>query len=696
MVVVPPPSATPTAAVPPASSGPGTSPTPTPTSGGGEIVIVTPTPAPTPTPTPVTTPTPTPAPTPTPTAAIPTPTPTSAPAPTPAPVPAPTPTPAPSASGGGDIVIVTPTPAPTAAPAPTPSPAQPTGGFAYLASLASAIGQTIVDAFWRFLALFTADGGNLPWAGGLTAFRQTVLSADGAATVPPDAVRLARQATFGPTPEVIERIATLGIAGWIDEQFTLRGSTYNDIIEWVPAEYCNNNNAVPRCASIHFSRNRVAARFYADATMAPDQLRQRVAFALSQILVVGNSGEATAGLASYQQLLLDNAFGNYGELLRQVTLHGYMGRYLSMADSSRTAPSENFARELLQLFAMGPVKLNHDGTAQRDGTGATIPAYTQDDIRGIARALTGWTYAKSGGRSDWTGNDLSLPMVPAAAGRYDSDAKMFLGTSVPAGTAAADGVRIVTEAVFRDSSTAPRLAKLLIQHLVTANPSPGYVGRIASVFEDNGSGTRGDLKAVVRAILLDPEARGDEPRGLGAGKVKEPVLVMTGVARAIGLATDGVAFVQRDTALGQPVFGAPSVFNFYPPDYPLAGGSALVSPASKLLSAGNATWIHNLTFNWTVLGEPNRGEWNFDMGLPNYTGSQPHWAAWEKMADDPDRLVAVVNLLLLNNSAAAAQKDALRAAIVSVRNGDPAVQAHKRAQIALYVAATSPNFLVDR
>ncbi|MGK6325374.1 DUF1800 domain-containing protein [Sphingomonas sp. DT-51] len=593
---------------------------------------------------------------------------------------------------------MTPTPAPAATPAPTATPVteQPAGGFDYLAGLARDLAGAIADAFARFFALFTTDGVNLPWSTGLSAFRQPVLSADGAAAIPPDVVRLARQATFGPTPDVVARIAGLGVSGWIDEQFTLRGSTYKDLTSWVPANYCTGNTSVPRCGSIYFSRNRVAARFYADAVMAPDQLRQRVAFALSQILVVAGGGDQTAGLASYQQMLLDDAFGNYGTLLQKVTLHGFMGRYLSMADSSRVAPSENYAREMLQLFTLGPVTLNRDGTPVLDASGATVPNYGADDIRGLSRALTGWTYARSGGRTDWTGNDYSLPMVPAAAARYDSDPKAFLGTSVPAGSTPADSVRIAVAAAFNHASTPPHVAKLLIQHLVKSNPTPGYVGRIAGVFENNGSGVRGDLKAVVRAILLDPEARGDEPHGTDAGKVREPVLVLTAVARAIGLATDGIAFIQRDSNVGQPVFGAPSVFNFYPPDYPLAGTTGLVSPAAKLVSAGNATWLHNMVYNWTALGEPGRGEWTYDMGLPNFTGSQPNWASWDAIAQDPDRLVAVVNLLLLNNSATATQKGALRSAILSIRNSNTATQAHKRAQMALYIAASSPNFLVDR
>lgn len=562
----------------------------------------------------------------------------------------------------------------------------------------SDLANTIVDAFWRFLALFTANGGTLPWTGGLTAFGQPVTSTTGAAAVPVDVLRLARQASFGPTPQLVSRIAELGIPAWIDEQFRVRGSTYVDLVKWVPNDYCSADRSIPNCWQNNFTRVPVAARFYADATLAPDQLRQRVAFALSQILVIsGNTVNSTAGIAAYQQLLLDGAFGNYRDLLGKVTLHGAMGNYLSMADSARAAPSENYAREMLQIFTMGPMRLNPDGTPVLAANGALVDNYTTDDIKGLSRALTGWTYAKGGGRTDWTGNDYSQAMVVRSVNwAYDSQAKSFLGASVPAGATPADSVRIALDAAFNHSSTPPRLAKLLIQNLVKANPSPAYVARIGAVFVDNGKGVRGDLKAVVRAILLDPEARGDEPRGGGFGKVKEPVLAMVALARAIGLQTDGASFTIRDTALGQPVFQAPSVFNFYPPDYPLARSSGLVSPASKLFSAGGTVALQNVLYDWTIKGEPNRGDWNFANSLNTFTGTAPLWGGWEAIASDPDRLVAVVNLLMLNNSATEAQKQALRNAVVSITSTDAQKQARRRAQAALYIAATSPNFLVDR
>ncbi|MHC9418812.1 DUF1800 domain-containing protein [Sphingomonas citri] len=581
-------------------------------------------------------------------------------------------------------------------PAPTPTPSAqlgqaPADGAAYLVQLASEFASGIVDAFWRFLALFTTNGGS--WQAGLTAFNQPVLTADGAAAVPPDVVRFAKQATFGPTPDSISRIAALGFKGWIDEQFAMHGASYNDLIVWVPINYCQAHRDIPNCWVNNFSRYPSAARFYANAVLAPDQLRQRVAFALSQILVVSTAGvENGSGLASYQQMLLDNAFGNYRDILQKVTLHGYMGAYLNMANSARGAPSENYARELMQLFAMGPVQLDAGGALVLGPDGKTVPNYTADDVRGVARALTGWTYVKSGGLTDWTANNHTVMMVPKPP-VYDANAKQFLGVTVPAGASQDASVAAVLDAVFNHPSTPPRLAKLMIQNLVTSNPTPAYVARVADAFRDNGAGVRGDMKAMVRAVLLDPEARGDEPRG-DAGKVKEPALVMVALARAIGFRTDGVAFLNRDVLLGQPIFQAPSVFNYYPPDYPL--NDRLVSPASKLMSAGSVVSLQTFLYDWTIRGQADRYEFSYNMGVPNFTGTTPVWDGWDAIGGDPDRLVAVVNLLLLSNSATSAQLSAMRSAALSITDRDATLQARKRAQAVLYIAASSPNFLVDR
>lgn len=509
-----------------------------------------------------------------------------------------------------------------------------------------------------------------------------------------DAARLAKQASFGPTPALVARIKELGVNAWLDEQFTATGSTYADLTTAVRRDFCTSGDTV--CSRQHFSRVPVAMRFYADATMAPDQLRQRVAFALGQMIVASEQEvNSAAGIAAFNQIFLDNAFGNFRDILARVTMLGYMGDYLDMADSNKSAPSENYARELLQLFSMGPDQLNMDGTPRLDATGARQPNYTPEDIRGVARALTGWTYARVGGAAITDGNarDYSQPMI-AVPTRYDTAAKSFLGTSVAAGATQEASVAAVVDAAFNNASTAPFVSKFLITHLVTPNPTPAYVGRVSAVFANNGSGVRGDLKAVVRAILTDAEAR--NAPGAASGKVKEPVLLMTGLARVIGFTTDGYVFVNRDTSMGQPVMRAPSVFNFYPTDYPLPGSTTLKSPASKLLNTSNVLRWHNFVYDWTIGGDATRSEFTLASGLPNSSLTQPLWSGWEAFGTDLDAMVARIDLLMFANTLAQPQKDALKAAAAAITHADPLIQARKRAQMMLYVAASSPIFLVDR
>ncbi|MDQ0251811.1 uncharacterized protein (DUF1800 family) [Sphingomonas kyeonggiensis] len=556
----------------------------------------------------------------------------------------------------------------------------------------------VLSAAFGLLALAGCDGGG---GGGSSSGG----SAGGVVTAPSptptpvvftdgDAARLAKQASFGPTPDLVARIKSLGAIAWVDEQLAASSSTYADLAAEVRRDFCANGDTV--CSRAHFSRTPVAMRFYANAVAGSDQLRQRTAFALGQMVVASEAEvNSTAGIAAFNQIFLANAFGNYRDILQQVTMLGYMGDYLDMADSNKSGPSENYARELLQLFSMGPDALNMDGSLKRDGAGAAIPNYTTDDIKGVAKALTGWTYARVGGAAITDGNarDYSRPMIQVA-NRYDSTQKNFLGTSVSAGASQDASVAAVVDAAFNNPSTAPFVARHMIVHLVTANPSPAYVARVAAVFADNGAGTRGDMKAVVRAILLDSEAR-SAPTAT-SGKLKEPVLLMTGLARAIGFATDGYVFVTRDSALGQPVFRAPSVFNFYPDDFPLPGSTTLKSPASKLLNTSNVLRWHNFVYDWTVSGDATRSEYALDSGLPMSSLTQPLWAPWEAMGTDLDAMVARIDLTLFANTLSQAQKDKLKAAATPITNGDATIQARRRAQMMLYVAASSPMFLVDR
>ncbi len=548
------------------------------------------------------------------------------------------------------------------------------------------------------LVLLTAcDGGGATGGatgGGLVSSPPTPTPAPAAGTALDDSVRLAQQASFGPTVALVERIRALGVNGWLDEQFGASGSTYADLAVDVRSDSCAAGDTA--CSTLRFTRTPVAMRFYADAVTAPDQLRQRVAFALSQMIVASEAGvRSTAGIAAFNQLFLTHAFGNYRDLLLAVTLNAYMGDYLDMADSRKGTPSENYAREFLQLFTMGPDQLGMDGSIQRDASGGPIPNYTATDIREVARALTGWTYARVGdaAATDARAVAYAQPMIPMAS-RYDTAEKRFLGTVVAAGASQQASVAAVIDAAFNHASTPPFVARHLITHLVTPNPSPAYIGRIAAVFANNGSGARGDLKAVVRAILTDAEARA--PQASSAGKLKEPVLAMTSVARAIGVTTDGYVFQARDGSLGQPVMRAPSVFNFYPDDFPLPGSATLRSPASKLLTSANQLRLHNLVYDWTVSGDPGRSEYAAVATIPGTSGTAPVWADWEAFGDNLDAMVDRIDLLFFAKGLTKAQRDTLKAAGTAISNVDPKLQARKRAQMMLYIAATSPMFLVDR
>jgi uncharacterized protein (DUF1800 family) len=519
--------------------------------------------------------------------------------------------------------------------------------------------------------------------------------------LPDEAARLAKQASFGPTPELINLIVSMkSVPAWLDLQFSMSSSTYADLAaKPVPSNFCSAQfpagTDLNNCNRENFTATPMQMRFYANAIGKDDQLRQRVAFALSQIVVasavdVGN----TAGLATFNQILLGNAFGNYRDILQAVTLNPYMGEYLDMADSNKSQPNENYARELMQLFAVGTVLLNPDGTPQTDNTGAPIATYSNTDVKEVARALTGWTYARldNAALTDNSKRDWSKPMVMYAT-RFDTGAKTFLGRTIAANATQQANVDAVVDTMFNHPNTAPYISKRLIQQLTVANPTPAYVGRVAAVFANNGSGVRGDMKAVVRAIYLDPEARTVSQL---PGKVKEPVLLATALARAIGYSSDGYAFVTRDAGMGQAPFRAPSVFNFYPYEFPLPQGDGLVSPVSKLMTTSTTISRHNFLYDWTVGGDATRGEFQKQAVITYATGTVPNWASWEALGTDDGKIVDRINLVMLNGSMTKAQRQSVLTAMAVVKNSNAALQTRKRAQVALYIVASSPLFQVDR
>lgn len=516
-----------------------------------------------------------------------------------------------------------------------------------------------------------------------------------------EASRLAKQASFGPTQELIDQIvAAKSASAWIDQQFTLNDSSYADIAaKPVATNFCTTQGLtgtdLSNCNRDNFTALPMAMRFYSNAIGKDDQLRQRVAFALSQVVVASDlEVHTTAGLATFNQILLKNAFGNYKDILREVTMNPFMGAYLDMADSSKSAPNENYARELMQLFSIGTVMLNEDGTPKTGADGSVISTYGPADVKDVARALTGWTYARLDGAAltDSAKRDFSTSMIVNTA-KFDTGAKTFLNASIPANATPQQNVDAVVDTVFNHPNAGPFICKRLIQQLTLANPSPAYVARVSAVFANNGSGVRGDMKAIVKAILTDTEARTTAPT---PGKVKEPVLFLTSIGRGLGFRSDGWAFYYRDNQLGQMPFRAPSVFNYYPYDFPLPLGDTQVSPVSKLMTTGTTIARHNLVYDWTIFSDPSRTDFKVQTTIVGATGTTMDWTRWEALAADESKLLDSLDLVFLNGTMTTAQRAALSSAMAPIKNADAATQARKRVQTALYIVLTSPQFQVDR
>ncbi|QNE00787.1 DUF1800 domain-containing protein [Vibrio vulnificus] len=408
------------------------------------------------------------------------------------------------------------------------------------------------------------------------------------------------RATFGPTPNSYQQMASVGYQSWLDQQFSMPPSFHLPLLQSYVIE-----------GDTPTQSDRVAVWWH-QANHAPDQLRQRVAFALSEIFVVSRYGASLNGraqeLTHYYDMLLEHAFGNYRDLLEAVTRHPVMGDYLSMmanqhADPQKNRfPDENYAREVMQLFSIGLYQLNQDGTPLLNN-GALLPTYSQDDIENLARVFTGWHLAdKSNG--SWTSKqgDWFQAMAPYAD-KHDSDEKFVMGERFPAGQSIEQDMAQAMAMLTNHPNTGPFIARLLIQRLVTSNPSPQYVERVALAFNDNGNGIRGDLKAVIQAILLDPEALNGPTE-----RLKEPLISVANLYRALeAKSADPTGRYHNSNgtffAFGQAPLSSPSVFNFFSPDYaPNAQmkEKGLVAPEFQILSWNNFINISNQM--WSATG----------------------------------------------------------------------------------------------
>jgi uncharacterized protein (DUF1800 family) len=395
------------------------------------------------------------------------------------------------------------------------------------------------------------------------------------------AARLLDQATFGPTLTDINHVGLVGIDAYLTEQFNTQATLLPDIAA-TPPTVCVNS-LLP-CEQ---------SEWWQTVVTAPDQLRQRVAFALSEIFVVSTNSINARAVTTYQNTLAKDAFANFYTIMQDVTLSPAMGLYLNMLNSAKPAvvggvsqiANENYAREEMQLFSTGIFMLNQDGTQQLDGSGNPIPVYTEAQVQAFARAYTGWTFANASGTGAATkflqAANYTAPMTYYDP-QHDMNAKVLLnGTTLPAGQSTTQDLQGALTNLFNHQNVGPFICRQLIQHLVTSSPSPAYVARISAVFANDGTGTRGNMQAVIKAILTDTEARaGDTNPSFDGGHLREPMLYLTNVIRALGF-TNNDAVAGNDvvanasynslgnytTTLGEKPYSSGSVFNFFPPNY---------------------------------------------------------------------------------------------------------------------------------
>jgi uncharacterized protein (DUF1800 family) len=488
------------------------------------------------------------------------------------------------------------------------------------------------------------------------------------------AARLLDQATWGPTPASINEVQQLGITAWLNAQYALNSSDLPDqpILD---AAGKSNNNLGP-----------VQAAFFQNTVSQSDQLRQRVAFALSQIWVVSATSGVSPAYAypPYWRIFRDNAFGNYRDVIKAVTLSPAMGRYLNMANNNKgnaakgTAANENYGRELLQLFTLGLTQLNMDGSAVLDAQKNPVPTYNQAQVTSLAKLLTGWTYPIAPGAIAKNNNPAYYlgQMYPVAAEHDTTSKTIFSNITIPPGESASQDLESLLDALMAQPTMAPFISQQLIQHLVTSNPSPAYIQRVAQVFANDGTGATGNLQAVITAILTDPEARaGDssaaaEPANFG--HLREPILFMANLLRGLNATLSSPNGVSgAATNMGEELFYAPSVFSYFSPQSRTEKG--LLGPEFQIYStqtvANRADTVNTLIYG-TMAG--------VKLDLTPFVSA----------AGNTTNLFDTINNLFLHGSMSAQLQQAAASAV------DAAATPLAKAQAALYIVLTSAEYQI--
>jgi Protein of unknown function (DUF1800)/Bacterial Ig domain len=477
-----------------------------------------------------------------------------------------------------------------------------------------------------------------------------------------EAGRFLEMATFGPTPTSIPALQSSGIPAWLSQQTSMPESTLADGLDI----------------------NQVLDKVFLNMANGSDQLRQRMMFALSQTVVVSSRKNNNGfELIPWVRLLSRNAFGNYRTLLYEMTLSPTMGKYLDLANSRKlttsSAPNENYPRELLQLFTIGLWELNQDGSLKKDANGQPIPTYNQQDIAEYSRALTGWTYPTQPGVAAATRNpEYFVGPMEFRTENHDTGSKTLLkGQVLPAGQSPELDLNAVLDGIFNHPNLPPFIATRLIRSLVTSNPSPDYIRRVADVFVNNGQGVRGDLKAVLTAILMDAEAVGTPT--VVQGHLKDPILHILGFGRALGAQiTDPSVFQYEFAKLNQKVLTPPTVFSFYSPLSLLPKNPALYAPEFQIYPPSQALERANVIYK--IL----KGDFNtaFKIDLTPYTD----------VAGDSATLVEKVNQGLLEGR----MSPQLKQIILTATDAIVSTNTQQRALGAIFLTAVSSEYSVQR
>ena len=500
------------------------------------------------------------------------------------------------------------------------------------------------------------------------------------ATTATTAARLLDQATFGPTTATITQVQQMGISAWIQNQFTQPTTSLAAIPTNPLPTLCLAANSAYPCAE---------SEWWQAVITGQDQLRQRVAFALSEMFVISTQTVPGQTIPAYHNMLANDAFTNFATIMHDVSVSPGMGDYLNMLNSAKPATgqiaNENYARENMQLFTIGLNLLNQDGTQQLDGTGNPIPAYTQAQVQAFARAYTGWTYGNAAGTAltkfpnstaDWVD-----PMQPVDSA-HDTTSKALLNNTVlTAGQTATQDLAGALGNLFNHPNAGPFVCKQLIQHLVTSTPSPAYVSRVAAVFANNGSGVRGDMQAVITAILTDQEARaGDTNASFDGGHFREPILFITAMMRAFNFSNTSTtgswdSLSTYSNNLNERPYRANSVFNFFPPDYVIPA-TAINAPEFGIENTATATLQESLADSIV------------NNKISTFTVDLSSTSSWGVLAANPTNLVTALNTLLMHSQMSSAMQTAI------VNNITPLTSNAQRVRIAIFLIVTSPQYKI--